>query len=420
MIKRLKQFAGRIYNSAFVRAAVGIFSTKIASMVIGLVTSVITARGLGPAGKGLVATVNSIYGTGAQFANLGLHSANTYNIARDREAIKPAFADSFWLCVVTGGICVVIFCVALPQGGLIGLGPGLTAIALLMVPLSLMLIFAENLLLAAGDISGFNRASLGQSLMQFVFILVLFGCGVLVPETSAFCTFLTAMTMTGFCILHIKKITGALSFQFNILYLKRSAKYSFFSYSSCFFSYLLLRADVMITKMYLTDAAVGQYSLAVNMSDMIGMINDSISALLVPKLAAIKDPIERKATFVRIFCGSGLLIAGVSGIIVIFAKPVVFLLYGRAYEPSILPLRLLAVANIFRFGFSFLFQYLVSCDVIQKTVLPVIAGTTINFFLNALLIQKLEIAGVSFASLIAYAAVLILVLPAVRKEIKNC
>lgn len=417
MIQRLKQLFETGYRSSFVRNAAGIFGTNVAIMAIGLFASIISARGLGPTGKGLVAAVSSFYGIGVQFANIGLHSANVYNISRNQDAVKPAFADSFWLCIVSCCICALIYGVTLPLGGIVGLNPFLSAFALMMIPASLMLMFAENILLAAGDVANYNWASLGQSFLQLVFVAVLFGTGWLVPETSVLFTFLTTAIMMGFCILHIRKITGSLSFRFDFPYLRKSASYSFFSYLSCFFSYLLLRADVIITKMYLADAAVGQYSLAVNMSDMIGMVSNSIATLLIPKLSAIKSPTERKNAFVRILFWSGLLMGSISGAVILLSKPVVLLLYGQAYEPSVLPLKLLAAANMFRFAFSFLFQYLVSCGMIRKTVLPVALGTIVNFLLNFCLIQQMEIAGVALASLIAYVMVLIAVLPAAREEI---
>lgn len=419
MINRFKQIAGKIYNSTFVRAAVGIFSTKIASLVIGLVTSVVTARGLGPAGKGLVATVNSIYGTGAQFANLGLHSANTYNIARDRQAIKPAFADSFWLCVVTGGICAAVFCVSLPQGGLMGLGPGLTAIALLMVPLSLMLMFAENLLLAAKDVTGFNEAVFAKSLLQMLLVAAAFAAGALVPQIASLCSLIVIAAVLAFCIFRIGKRVDGISFRFSATYLSGAAGYSFFAYLSNLFAYLLLRADVMIAKLYLADAAVGQYSLAVNMSDMIGMVNTSIASLLVPKLAAIQDPKIRKKTFFRIFKTTGFLMFGISAAVFLLAKPVVLLLYGRDYAPSVEPLKILAIANFFQFSFNFLFQYLAACGEARKTVFPVFVGMMTNFIFNFYFVRRFGIHGVALASLIAYFVVFVVTLPSIRKEMKK-
>lgn len=416
MIKRFRQILSKIYRSSFIRDAVGIFSTKVVSMIFGLVISIMTARSLGPAGKGLVATVNSIYGTGAQFANLGLHSVNTYNVARNRKDMIPAFADSFWLCAVVGGICTVVFFALLPQDGLMGLGSALTAIALLMIPFSLMLMFSENLLLAARDLRGFNGIIFAKDLLQLIFVMGAVAAGILVPQTASLCTLMaTAMVLT-FCVLRIKKIMGCISFRFNFSYLANAAGYSFFTYLSNLFAYLLLRADIMIAKLYLTDTAVGQYSLAVNMSDMIGMVNTSIASLIVPRLAAIPDHMQRRKSFFRIFGGSGLLISGISAAVFLLAKPIVILLYGQKYAPSVGPLRILAIANLFQFSFNFLFQYLVSCGEVKKTVFPVFAGMIVNFILNFCLVREMGTIGVALASLIAYFVVFAVTLPSIWKE----
>lgn len=420
MIKRFRQLAGGICRSSFVRDAVGIFSTKVVSLVIGLIISIMTARSLGPAGKGLVATVNSIYGTGAQFANLGLHSVNTYNVARNQKDMIPAFADSFWLCAAAGSVCSIVYFLSLPRGGLMGLGPVLTAIALLMIPLSLMLMFSENLLLAARDLKGFNKAIFAKNLLQLIFVAGAIVAGILVPQTASFCTLMVTVMVLAFCVFRIKKIAGCISFRFNTSYLVNAAGYSFYAYLSNLFSYLLLRADIMIVKLYLTDAAVGQYSLAVNMSDMIGMVSASIASLIVPRLAAMSDHRQRRKSFFRIFVGSGLFILGISATVFFLAEPVIFLLYGQKYAPSVGPLRILAIANLFQFSFNFLFQYLVSCGEMKKTVFPVFSGMMVNFVLNFCLVRQMGITGVALASLIAYFVVFAVTLPSIWKETSRC
>ncbi|MEZ5850029.1 MAG: hypothetical protein R3D68_05165 [Hyphomicrobiaceae bacterium] len=59
-------------KSGFARDVLATFGTKMAAAGVGLLTSVLVARSLGPDGRGAFATVMTLAAIGMQFANLGL------------------------------------------------------------------------------------------------------------------------------------------------------------------------------------------------------------------------------------------------------------------------------------------------------------------------------------------------------------
>src|SRR4030043_1134751 len=100
---KLRTFYSRIVSSDFIRKVGETFITRICLIGIGLVTSVIVARILGPEGRGLYAVAATIGAIGVQFGNLGLHGSNTYYLARARSLLPALIGNTLLVSFVVGG-----------------------------------------------------------------------------------------------------------------------------------------------------------------------------------------------------------------------------------------------------------------------------------------------------------------------------
>ncbi len=92
----------------FARDSFGIFAAQIAVMAMGIGTSVITARTLGPSGRGLFQLLTIFPATMSNFAKLGIPVANVYcirrrgartlrlSMARSLKSAKSATAPDGW------------------------------------------------------------------------------------------------------------------------------------------------------------------------------------------------------------------------------------------------------------------------------------------------------------------------------------
>ena len=87
-------FFRRSKESDFVRKISQTFVTRVLVAAIGLITSVLVARILGPEGRGAYAVAATIGAMGVQLGNLGLQAANTYVISRQRDLLSIVVATS--------------------------------------------------------------------------------------------------------------------------------------------------------------------------------------------------------------------------------------------------------------------------------------------------------------------------------------
>ena len=93
----------------FARDSFGIFAAQIAVMALGIGTSVITARALGPSGRGLLQLLTIFPATMSNFAKLGIPVANVYCIRR-RGARTSAVASNSLLLGLGLGTALALVC----------------------------------------------------------------------------------------------------------------------------------------------------------------------------------------------------------------------------------------------------------------------------------------------------------------------
>jgi O-antigen/teichoic acid export membrane protein len=89
----------RVRVSLFIQRVSLTLTTRLVLLVMVLFLSIITARYLGPEGRGIYAVTASIVAMGVQFGNLGLHSANTYFITSDKSLLGKLIGNTLWVSI---------------------------------------------------------------------------------------------------------------------------------------------------------------------------------------------------------------------------------------------------------------------------------------------------------------------------------
>ncbi|HEX3048420.1 MAG TPA: hypothetical protein VHY08_26970, partial [Bacillota bacterium] len=78
--------------------------SRILTFGISLLATIITARFLGPEGRGEFIFITTVGAIIAQFGNFGLHAGNTYLVAQDQKLLGGLLANSFWISLLAGGL----------------------------------------------------------------------------------------------------------------------------------------------------------------------------------------------------------------------------------------------------------------------------------------------------------------------------
>ena len=398
----------RVDDLDFVARIAETFATRIVLVFMGLITSVIVARILGPEGRGLYAVAATIGGIGVQFGNLGLHASNTYYVAKDRNLLSSLAANSVLISFVLGGSGAAVtwfFFSIWPK--LAPVQSVLLGLALIWIPFGLACMLLQNLLLGIQEVRAYNKVELITNIGNVTLIGFLFILGIISVE-SLFSVGLVALIVTLFWTMwrlrsHFTSIPKP-----SLALFKDNIVYGFKAYLAALFSFLVLRVDLVMVKYMLDAEQAGYYSIAAAMADMVYMLPVVTGTILFPKLSAMTDATTKWQFTGRLASRLTLVMFFVAGFAALLAKPMLGLLYGEEFLPAVPAFIWLLPGIVMLSSNTILMNYFASIGMPLITVYSPGFALIVNFALNVKLIPKFGIIGASISSVAAYGIMLIL------------
>jgi O-antigen/teichoic acid export membrane protein len=407
--------------SAFLRGAWLTLITRITSMVLGIASSVIVARALGPEGKGEYALIALIAVLLQTAGGMGLDQAALYKVARGKEQVRRLAA--FFATV--SGILGIVLCGVhwvltqipwyLHYLAVSGVDVSLVWILVLLLPATLAGQSLTMSLLGLERYGAYNAASLVMpvTLMALLLLFVLAmdqGVGGAVAATAG--TSAVTLLAAGFILWRVAPpaatsggkatLEGAFSFGWRA----HLANIAWF---------LHYRLDMFLVGYLLGPAALGFYSTAVGLAEKLYMIPSVIGTLVFPRVAAT-DPVQSVALTARACRHSLWITAALAGVLGLVAYPAVHLLYGMEFLPSVQPLWILLPGVIL-----LALARVLSADLNGRGLPGVVARVNIamalmNLLLNLWWIPIWGIAGAAAATTLSYTLMALLLGMAFRKR----
>ena len=402
-------------TSDFIHKVAETFVTRILLIGIGLITSVIVARVLGPEGRGLYAVAATIVAIGVQFSNLGLHASNTYYVARDRELLPALVGNTIVVSFGFGGLgCAFTWIIFSLWPNLAPLNGLLLILSLTWIPFGLAYMLLQNLLLGIQEVRSYNKIELTTKILGVGFIgLVIFLRNVRVEEV--FSAGLIALVISFLWALWrlLMKIPNLPIPSFALF--KENIQYGIKAYLAAFFAFLILRVDLLMVKYILSAEEAGYYSIAVSMADMVYMLPLVIGTILFPKLSAMASNQEKWAFTRKVAVSVGPVMAVVVSIAAFISKEVVQFLFGTAFMPAV-PAFIWLMPGVFILSMTSIFSsYIASQYIPLILVILYFLIALINMVLNWFLLPILGIIGAAISSTISYLLILMGILLIARR-----
>jgi enterobacterial common antigen flippase len=303
----------------------------------GFATSIVTARALGPIGRGDYFFVITLCGTLVQVSNLGLHASNTYLVARDPALARALTVNSGWVALSVGTIVGAIAVAVAAAFHLFGIPIGLLWYGGALVPASLFFLLGTNLLVGMNRIAAFNVV---ESVSRVVVIGLLLLAAALAFGARGF----LAMSLIGWyavaillgVLLHRAGGTGV---RFRPDVFRQGLRYAGKTYLVALLGYFVLRGNVFLLQHYQGSANVGFFSIAAQTADVIAILPTSVALVLFPQL--VRDEVMRWEVAWRHCRRIGVALVVACAAIAALAGPFVRIAYGAGYGPSVTMLRLL-------------------------------------------------------------------------------
>jgi O-antigen/teichoic acid export membrane protein len=323
------------------------FLADIAGLVFGVISGVITARGLGPTGKGLFSTLTLLASILMWVCCMGLGDAAIVMVGQKRATIQQALSVT-----ITAGLCLSCLGAALLWGSAIlafenDWGEVRTAaiIACGALPISVLgtqlgfLLSAQERVVAHSAVAATTAVMTSVGLILFIGLIPLSIAGGIVANLVGAGA---GLGLAWWCLRR-----SGLSFRprFDRGYLFPALRYGMSVAVSYVVTLMFLRVDLLLTYSLAGPRAAGHYSVALALSGLVSLLPVAISSGTFPRLTAVDE--VRAQQLVAQASRYGVAAALTAGLILLAAVPVgVPVLFGRAFAPAVGPALILLVSSI--------------------------------------------------------------------------
>ena len=380
---------------------------------LGFLVTILITRNFTVEAYGEYSYLLSVALTCFQFTHLGFSSANTYYVVHNRRLLPFLIGNTNFLVGIVGVVSLSVLFVL--NSFYFHREVSLILAIALIVPFQVMSLLNKGLLVGLKKVKISNYLELISRLLYSVVIvmLVIYFKSILLLLV-AYLFQMSILSITSFLSLKrqtIKRIVPSLKL------FKKTSNYSIRIYIILFLSFLVLRIDVYFIEHFLGDKPLGIYSLAATLASNLILIVQVVIPLLVPKLASIKDSIEKIKKLKNIMFYALFLLIVINVFFVLFGEWVITFVFGDKYIDSVLVFKILLLAVSILSLESILAQYYATIGKIKFLIYYWVIALCINVTLNYFWIPDYGIEGASWASLISYSLMLGLLLIKIIREI---
>jgi O-antigen/teichoic acid export membrane protein len=390
---------------SLVRDVAATMGNRLALVAIGMVTSVVVARALGPEGRGIFALATALTAVAVQFGNVGLHASNTWAVARDRTLLGPLLGNTLVVSLGLGGLVAgITWAVATSLPGFEVTGV-ILVLAIASIPVNLAYLLLQNLQLGIQKIRTYNAMELIHRLIVVAVLAIAIAGGWLNPATAVGAGLVAGVVVTSWAAVATARAAGA-SLRPRTRLLVEHARYGARAYVAALLAYLVLRLDLLLVGALRGATDVGYYSIAVSLAELIYLLPVVVGQMLFPRLSATTDAASRHATVRRASIGIGVAMTTGAAVAAIAAGPAINLLYGAAFAPSIPAFLWLLPGIVFLSIYTILSSYLAAVGMPAISLLTPGLGLSLNLALNLALLPGFGIVGAAIASTVTYGLML--------------
>ncbi len=384
------------------------FLTRILTLLIGIATSVIVARILGPEGQGIYALAILVPSMIVTFTNLGLARATVYHMGKGTyprsDLVGTVLTSSFIISL--GSIIIGLVVVFFFSNSILPTVPQvLLLLSLALIPFQLLFFQSlSGILLGLQEIKKYNALVIIHSISLLVlvaFFLMILDAGIAGAITANLLSLLLTVIVATPWIL--KSPNGMLRyFQLDKRIAGSLFSFGYKAYLGTVAASLHLRIDTFMLNYFLNPLMVGFYVISVAVVEKLWMLSQAVSTVLYPKVVAMKDE-EEKKRFTPLVSRNTLLIT-ILGALLLFglSKWLIPFLYSEAYLPAVEPLQVLLVGIV-----AISMERILANDIVARgkpMINTYIASASLiaNIILNIILIPEFGIMGAAWATSITY------------------
>jgi len=385
-----------------------VFSTNVLILLCGVITSLLSAWALGPAGRGDLLVVMLWPPVCALLVTLGLTQAHRYWVAKDPGCVSLLFSNSILFTVVVGFGTFAIAEAVIPH--LVGhRSPEtmhLVRLYLINIPAALLQFLMIGLLEGARRFGWAGASRLVTFVVQALAYLVLWIGGHLTVETAA----LSAMAgQFAAMLLSVYAVCRELRPRWKPGWSewRNALSYGLRGYPGTVADFATLRMDQLLLGGLASSTAIGLYFVAVRLSEITAVLASSVADALMPEVAATKNPARADDLLAR-----SLRLTVYTHLTVLLplwlAAPYILrLIYGEGFLAASGTLRVLLLASVVLTAGGIAISGLQGFGYPGLATTARVASAVVTVVALLTLLPRYGIAGAAIASLLGYTVMMV-------------
>ncbi|WP_151733162.1 lipopolysaccharide biosynthesis protein [Paenibacillus tengchongensis] len=334
----VKRFTKSRNNSS---AAVKTMIVSILILLVNMLTGVLTARYLGPTGRGEQTAMVNWSQFLAFSLSFGIPSALIYNAKKNPDDAGVLYRLALLLGIGFGILATVIGVVVLPYW-LDSFSPQVVLFAqwsMVLCPLVVISQINNAAFQFRGDYSKFNLIRYLVPLLTLAAIGILILLDAITPYTTALAYLLPAMPLFIANTVSLLR-TYRVKMKDTYLNFKRLITYGFGSYGNDLLGQFTTYIDQILIAALLRPADLGLYAVAVSLSRMVNFFSNSVKVVLFPKASELSKEECIALTFRAFRISTTVTLLG-SLLLMLIAPLIIPLLYGKEFNTALTVFRLL-------------------------------------------------------------------------------
>jgi len=388
-----------------------IFITDASIMVATMISSLVGARALGPAGRGDLLIVVLWPPVIAMFAGLGLPTASRYWMAKEPERVSRLISNAVVYTVIVGLVAVTIADIVVPHlvGNRSQQVMTLLRIYQINIPAALFLSLMRGLLEGTRRFGWAGVARLLFFFVQGPGFAVLWLMGNLTVATATYTLIVGQTASTLFALFGVWHQLRP-RWQPDWPEFRCSMHYGVRDYPGGLADFTTLRLDQLMLGAMASNVAIGLYVIAVRLSEMTTLAADAIADALMPEVAA-----SEKSKRAESLCARSLRVGIYMHLVILLplwiAAPYLLrLLFGPEFVPATGAFRwLLVAAGVWSCG-SIVINGLRGFGYPGLSTVARFSAAVVTAVALVVLLPRMGITGAAISSLIGYSVMLMVAL----------
>lgn len=385
------------------------FSSRILILLLGIISNIIIAREVGAEGIGTYTTIVTTSSILVMLLGGGLNWSNTYLVGKNKSYLNDVFFNSLSFSILVSIVLITLYLTKISEIIANTLQVNNNIIPAILISIPLTLIWNNNQAITLGlqeikkynVISIINIASLVLFNLIFLHIFDLKFKGVLI-------SWILSIIITIISSIYFISSNVEFKYTVNPLLFIESIKLGIKAAILNMIGYLLLRSDIYMIGYFIGVEAVGIYSAAVFISELVSKAPSMIGTLLFPIVSANENKEVQNIT--AKLCRSSIFIGTILCLFLsILGKSLILISFGSNFITSYYSLLYLIPGMISLSGSVILSNYFSGKGYPRYMISISVISLIINVLLNILLIPKYGIIGAAISTSISYIANLLLI-----------